>query len=58
MLVSRSGPNINDAAGDVVDIPKKEAERMMAASPPQCEVFRTKKAQRAVKPTTGEKAVK
>jgi len=58
MLVSRCGPNVNDAAGDIVDVPKDEAKRMISATPPQCKIVRGKKAERAVSGVKPEKAVK
>lgn len=58
MLVSRCGPTVNDAPGDIIEVSKDEAERMMASDPPQCEVVRSSKAERATKKQRPEKAVK
>ena len=58
MLVSRCGPTVNDNPGDIIEVTKDEAARMMAAEPPQCKIARSKKKERAVTKSSGEKAVK
>ncbi|MCF6304416.1 MAG: hypothetical protein L3J33_03485 [Rhodobacteraceae bacterium] len=50
LLVSRTGPNINQSRGDIVELGKAEARRMMESEPPQCKPVGKKiKAEKAVK---------
>lgn len=59
MLVSRGGPNVNDSPGDIVEVSKDEAVRMMKSDPPQCKPTKAKKVMTAVAMrAASEKAVK
>lgn len=56
MLVSRAGLNSAQSPGDEIEVSEAEAKRMIAAG--QAELVRAAKAEKAVKRSASEKAVK
>ncbi len=58
LLVSRSGSDGAQNAGDEIEVSTEEAQRMFDAQPPQAAPVRTEKRETAAKKPKAEKAAK